>query len=58
MWYTLAASNGNSRAETLRGYVAAEMTPEEISQAEQMARDWTPGDCPSAERRLGLPGDS
>ena len=49
MWYTLAASSGKE-------YVAAVMTPDEVAQAEQMVRDWKPGDCPSAEHRLGMPG--
>jgi len=56
MWYTLSDSNGNSDALRIREYTVRDMTPEEIGQAEQMVRDWKPGDCPSAEHRLGLPG--
>lgn len=52
MWYELAVLNGDSTAVAGRGYVAADMTAEEIAQAEQMVRDWKPGDCPSAEHRL------
>ena len=58
MWYTLADSNGNSDALRMRGHIVRyeRMTKGEIAQAEQMARDWKPGDCPSAEHRLGPPG--
>ncbi len=56
MWYTLSDSNGNPDALRIRGYTVRDMTPDEITQAEQMIRDWKPGDCPSAEHRLGLPG--
>ena len=49
MWYLLASPAGRQPAQTL----ADEMTPSQIAQAEQMARDWKPGDCPSAEHRLG-----
>jgi hypothetical protein len=58
MWYELAVLNGDSTAVAGRGYVAADMTAEEIAQAEQMVRDWKPGDCPSAENRLGAPGET
>ena len=36
MWYTLAASY----AVDSRGYVAKEMTPDQIAEAQQLARDW------------------
>jgi TPR repeat protein len=55
MWYTLSDSNGNPDALRIRGYTVRDMTTDEITQAEQMVRDWKPGDCPSAEHRLGLP---
>ncbi len=56
MWYTLSDANGNPDALRIRAYTVRDMTPEEIGQAEQMVRDWKPGDCPSAEHRLGPPG--
>ncbi len=56
MWYVLADSNGDSNASDGREFVKADMTPEDIVQAEQMVRDWKPGDCPSAEHRLGPSG--
>ena len=55
MWYTLAFMFGNSDALQMRGTLAEDMTPAEIEQAEQMVRDWKPGDCPSSEYRLGPP---
>jgi TPR repeat protein len=57
MWYTLAVSNGDESTLSARDYYVAELlTDNEIAQAERMARDWKPGDCPSAEHRLGPPG--
>jgi hypothetical protein len=34
------------------------MTESDLAQAEQMVRDWKPGDCPSAEHRLGPPSET
>jgi hypothetical protein len=56
MWYGLAASNGSTVALTLREFAEADMTPDEITQAKQMIRDWKLGDYPSAEHRLGGAG--
>lgn len=59
MWYTLAVATGGESARHARDYYVAELLTEaEISQAEQMARDWKPGDCPSAEHRLSVPGET
>jgi hypothetical protein len=59
MWYTLAVSTGGESMRHARNYYIAELlTDVEISQAERMARDWKPGDCPSTEKRLGLPGET
>jgi hypothetical protein len=59
MWYTLAVATGGESTRQARDYYVAELLTEvEISQAEQMARDWKPGDCPSAEHRLSVPGES
>ena len=59
MWYTLAVSNGDESTLSARDYYVAELlTDNEIAQAKQMARDWKPGDCPSAEHRLGPPGET
>jgi TPR repeat protein len=59
MWYTLAVSTGGESTRHARDYYVAELLTEvEISQAEQMARDWKPEDCPSAEHRLSVPGET
>ncbi len=59
MWYTLATSNGDESTLYARDYYLAELlTDSEVAQAEQMVRDWTPGDCPSPENRLRPPGES
>jgi len=58
MWYSLAIKSGYEYAAETRTYVVQDMVREEIAQAEQMARDWKPGDCPSAEHRLGSPGET
>ena len=44
-----------ARAGLIDGGRRADMTPDEITQAQQMVRDWKPGDCPSAVHRLGPP---
>ncbi len=57
MWYTLAMSNGDESVQYSRDfYVADVLTEREIAQAEQFAREWKPGGCPSKEHRLGRPG--
>ncbi|MDA7723230.1 sel1 repeat family protein [Pseudomonadales bacterium] len=40
MWWNLAAAAGNQTAKTNRDIVAGEMTPADISDAQQMASDW------------------
>ena len=58
-WYSIAASSGNTQAIAARDYyVAPGMTPTDIAEAEHMADDWVPGDCPSAGHRLGPPGQT
>lgn len=47
MWYTLAGQNGIADATSFRGAASAQMNHEEISQAEQLVRNWKPGQCPS-----------
>jgi hypothetical protein len=56
MWYTLAASTGGASIQHAREYYfVGLLTDAEKSQAEQMATNWKPGDCPSAEHRLEPP---
>ena len=40
MWANLAAANGSAAAVGLRDAIAKEMTPADISEAQQMASDW------------------
>ena len=40
MWFDLSASNGNSRAIAARDAIAAEMDPDEIEQAQELAAGW------------------
>jgi hypothetical protein len=57
MWFALAATGGaTARQLPTESWGASVLTMEEIAQAEQMTRDWKPGDCPSAEHRLGVSG--
>ena len=46
MWYRLATVGGANIGNYVR-LLAREMTTAEISAAEQMARDWKPGQCPA-----------
>ncbi|MDB9867302.1 sel1 repeat family protein [Pseudomonadales bacterium] len=40
MWYNLAAANGSELGRTNRDEIAKQMTPADISEAQQMASDW------------------
>lgn len=42
MWLNLAAAKGQERALEYRDQVIKEMTPEQIAEAQRMAREWTP----------------
>ena len=42
LWLSLAAERDENRARPLRTQVAEEMTPEQIAEAERLAREWTP----------------
>jgi TPR repeat protein len=54
MWYTLALTEENSSTllDIRDNHIAKQLSNSQIVQAEQMLRDWKPGDCPSAEFRL------
>jgi len=39
MWFNLAASNGDENAKESRVWIAKEMTPSQIAEAQKMARD-------------------
>jgi TPR repeat protein len=42
-WFSLSARQGNSSAEKRLGDLVAEMSPEQIAEAEQGAQDWLGG---------------
>ena len=42
MWFNLAASGGYKNANSNRDNVAGEMTPEQIAEAQKLAREWQP----------------
>ena len=42
MWFNLAAAKGNRDAERDRDNIAAQMTPEQIAEAQRLAREWKP----------------
>jgi TPR repeat protein len=41
-WYNLAATNGDKPAAELRDAIAKQMTPAQIAEAQQLAREWKP----------------
>ncbi len=54
MWFAVAEARGATAAQLPNpGWRASVLTADERAQAEQMARDWKPGDCPSKEHRFG-----
>jgi hypothetical protein len=42
MWLSLAAAQRNGDAAKLRDSLARSMTPDQIAEAQRMARDWKP----------------
>jgi TPR repeat protein/3-methyladenine DNA glycosylase Tag len=42
MWFNLAGVDGNAVAAERRGAVADKMTPEQIAEAQRLAREWKP----------------
>ncbi len=42
MWFNLVAGSGGAVARTARDLVARKMTPEQIAEAERLAREWKP----------------
>jgi TPR repeat protein len=41
-WYNLAAANGHGKAAEYRDALAKQMTPAQIAEAQQLAREWKP----------------
>jgi TPR repeat protein len=42
MWFNLSAAKGEQNAIVLRELVSKHMTPEQIAEAQKLARDWKP----------------
>ena len=42
MWQNLAAAQGNGDAAKLRDYLARFMNPDQIAEAQRLAREWKP----------------
>jgi TPR repeat protein len=42
MWYSLGAAKGAERGVALRDALAKQMTPEQIAEANQLAKEWKP----------------
>ncbi len=41
VWYTLAASQGDALAEEFKDHLEKSMTPDQIAEAQRLAREWT-----------------
>ncbi len=42
MWLNLAAAQGFEKAAELRDLLEENMTPEQLAEAQRLAREWTP----------------
>jgi uncharacterized protein len=42
MWYRVAAAQGDDNADARRDLLAKKMTPDQIAEAEKLAREWKP----------------
>ena len=42
MWFDLSAAQGDTNAIKKRDWVAQHMTPEQIAEAQKLAREWKP----------------
>ncbi len=40
MWFNLAAAQGNKNSQKARDKAAKQMTPDQIAEAQRMAREW------------------
>lgn len=46
MWYTIAANGDSDRLRTINNLFSGKLTKEEIAEANDMVRNWKPGQCP------------
>ncbi len=42
VWVALAAAHGDEKATGIRDYLESVMTPEQIAEAQRLAREWKP----------------
>jgi len=42
MWLNLAASTGDEKAKSLRDIISKKMTPQQLTEAQRLAREWKP----------------
>jgi hypothetical protein len=42
MWLNLAASKGDDKSREIRDQLAKIMTPDQIAEAQRLAREWNP----------------
>ena len=42
MWFNLAGARGHEKAREARDAVRARMTPEQVAEAQRLAREWKP----------------
>jgi uncharacterized protein len=42
MWLNIAAAKGHKVAPTTRDIIAEKMTPQQIAEAQRLAREWKP----------------
>ncbi len=41
-WYSLAGANGHTKAAAYRDTLTKQMTPDQITEAQKLAREWKP----------------
>jgi hypothetical protein len=58
LWFNLASAQGSDRAIDAREKIAEVMTPQQIAEAQKLAREWQPGGPPVKEtaKDAGSPG--
>ncbi len=58
LWFNLAAAQGDERAFEAREKIAEVMLPEQIAEAQRLAREWTPKESPAQETEEALPSST
>ena len=42
MWFNLSVAHGDEKVVTLRDHTARKMTPDQLAEAQRLAREWKP----------------